>query len=350
MSVAPAETSAGNTPALVCFVSYARADLNSDLRVFLDLLEEALLPKVALFRDVVDIDLGQDFKQRLGIGLRTASVMLCLYSPRQFRSDWCAREWAYFEARCKRKGVPTRIVPILWEHCRPPRRIRHLQYDNEALGLDDRAVRSLARLGHGNVQLGAVVVNIAKAVKSHAVTELPSDDETIQPFDTEPAWSRHAHLIAPAIAAVAISAVGVGVVSHCSGRTIPPKLPDAGVEVATTPVSTSTPATDGSTTLPVTTTTESTKPPVDAGSDAKVIKPKPDDGTVKKDSGAAAAQTVEAGTEQGVDCSNGCCLDKPQSGQCLSAGKAKYDTLTPVDQSKVGVQCAGKTVTRCKQP
>ena len=107
------------------FVSYAHTD-NGD--GWVAALVEAIKQTHARFRpaqpwrlffDTHAIHTLDDWENRIGLGLRTARVMLALVSPAYFRSEWCRREWQTFRAHERRRGRAGGCVAVLYLETEP---------------------------------------------------------------------------------------------------------------------------------------------------------------------------------------------------------------------------------------
>ncbi|MEZ5401624.1 MAG: toll/interleukin-1 receptor domain-containing protein [Bryobacteraceae bacterium] len=90
-----------------------------------------------VFLDKGEIELGQNWLPRLLDGLQHSGVLLCMYTPRYFASDWCGREVAYFERRHEQApGIKHPcVIPVLWDIPLDeiPRAMGSVQYNHKSL-------------------------------------------------------------------------------------------------------------------------------------------------------------------------------------------------------------------------
>lgn len=118
----------------VFFASYARDD-NRDAKLgkAIGLLRERVCAKLGLplsdapevaFFDEEDITTGSDWEQRLGDGVRTTRVLICLCSPMFLGREYCAKEFEVFRQRVENAGAAMHgkvaIIPVIWERGSPP--------------------------------------------------------------------------------------------------------------------------------------------------------------------------------------------------------------------------------------
>jgi hypothetical protein len=93
------------------FFSYKRNDesnaWHTGLKVALERwvseeLEEELEGKTArIFFDLVDINIGAVWKERIIKALRASRCLVAVWSPEYFRSKYCVAEWLTFDKRSK---------------------------------------------------------------------------------------------------------------------------------------------------------------------------------------------------------------------------------------------------------
>lgn len=131
------------------FFSYARKDCDEYLKRFFDSLCDAIQRNEGLdrkkgeisFRDIDDIELGNDWGEYLERALQHSPVLVSVYTPWYFKRGYCGREFQVF---LDRQGVEYRngeargsekIIPILWikkKHLDkkdlPPRVAKKIQY------------------------------------------------------------------------------------------------------------------------------------------------------------------------------------------------------------------------------
>ena len=104
------------------FFSYARKNGGDELDRFVRKLESAVQQYVAVegsvsFFDKNDIELGASWPRELEDALRGAQVLVTLYSPAYFESEYCGKEWAAFASRFNveaTKGDEAPVFPVLW--------------------------------------------------------------------------------------------------------------------------------------------------------------------------------------------------------------------------------------------
>jgi FxsC-like protein len=75
------------------------------------------------FFDKRGIESGDKFDDRLAKALQSSRVLVCLYSRAYFRSDYCGKEFSFFQARIEqymaasatKNERPRVILPVLWD-------------------------------------------------------------------------------------------------------------------------------------------------------------------------------------------------------------------------------------------
>lgn len=107
------------------FLSYARLDRETDKHKCIERFFEDLNQRVramkkvreeyAGFFDSEGIETGEMWPQSLGHGLSSCRVLVCLYSPAYFASEYCGKEWAVFASRVRaaHPDKPPLILPVL---------------------------------------------------------------------------------------------------------------------------------------------------------------------------------------------------------------------------------------------
>ncbi len=111
------------------FFSYARADRDPYMVKFHDDLAnevrlnagETTSADIGFF-DSQDIEPGEEWPEKLAQALQSTRVLLSLYSPRYFASEYCGKEWSIFQSRIyaylqsapARTPRPPLIIPVLW--------------------------------------------------------------------------------------------------------------------------------------------------------------------------------------------------------------------------------------------
>ena len=112
------------------FLSYARLDRDDDrwetVRKFYEDLDEQIRPRKVIkegkagFYDGIGIQQGDQWPETLAAALNNCRVLLCLYSPAYFNSEYCGKELAVFNSRLalmppppKETKRPQLVIPIL---------------------------------------------------------------------------------------------------------------------------------------------------------------------------------------------------------------------------------------------
>lgn len=133
------------------FFSYARGSYDDYLKKFFDELSDRVRQRAGLprdtqvgFLDQQDLELGTAWSPALVRALQSTRVMVSLYSPAYFNSEYCGREWEFFRRRAelyaeraRARGAaaaepPPVIKPVIWLPLRPghqpPEPVSRLQY------------------------------------------------------------------------------------------------------------------------------------------------------------------------------------------------------------------------------
>lgn len=125
------------------FFSYARNDKSSYLDKFFKILRDEVMRKTAVkspteacFRDTDNIELGNRWTHELVNAIQTTKVLVCLYSPSYFGSEYCGKEVHVFQSRIveykkANPNTPDVILPVLWETPRTfsvPLSLKEIQY------------------------------------------------------------------------------------------------------------------------------------------------------------------------------------------------------------------------------
>jgi len=109
------------------FFSYARNDKSPYLDDFFEMLRSEVMRKTAVkspteacFRDTENIELGKRWTSELVNAIQTTKVLVCLYSPSYFISEYCGKEVFAFQSRIAeykktKLDPPDVILPVLWE-------------------------------------------------------------------------------------------------------------------------------------------------------------------------------------------------------------------------------------------
>lgn len=109
------------------FFSYRRADCDRFMRDFIyDLLQEVRALRgfgrdvTPVFFDQESIEVGNDWDEALLAALKESHVLVPLYSPAYFDSEYCGKEWQVFQlrrealAQLHRSPKPKVILPVVW--------------------------------------------------------------------------------------------------------------------------------------------------------------------------------------------------------------------------------------------
>lgn len=106
------------------FLSYARGDdVHEDGRLteFRRRLSSELTlqtgARADIFQDTSDIAWGQDWEQRIGGCIDSASFLVCMITPSFFGSEACRREVLRFALREQALGRTDLILPVYYIHC-----------------------------------------------------------------------------------------------------------------------------------------------------------------------------------------------------------------------------------------
>ena len=196
------------------FLSYARANYNGYLKKFFNELSSAvrdLLPapearEVGFFDQ--QLELGEEWSPAIATALQTSKVMVCLYSPAYFSSEYCGREWGVFQQRRQlcatssasgtKTNLPPVIKPVIWIPFRAdlPEVVTNTQYmrgdEAEAhnqMGL--KHMRSMhnkysSRYKEYIQELAKDIVETGKTYPLPPLPNLPSVEDVTSIFDLSP--------------------------------------------------------------------------------------------------------------------------------------------------------------------
>ncbi|HEX2205026.1 MAG TPA: TIR-like protein FxsC [Longimicrobium sp.] len=174
------------------FLSYARNDQDAYLEKFYEELCDAVArwsgrpAKEVAFRDTYAVDVGEQWTPELAGALQTARVLVPLYSPSFFASEYCGKEWAFFRLRQDEHlratpGAPRPpvILPVLWmppEALPPlPQVASEIQYAHPDFGdeyLEEGLRRLRVRRAHQEV-VEELAKRIVRAAQQHALPRAP---------------------------------------------------------------------------------------------------------------------------------------------------------------------------------
>jgi FxsC-like protein len=125
------------------FLSYTRANNDAYLSLFFNDLSEAIrdrrgkpqAEKVGFF-DQRALELGEEWDDSIVEALQSSPVLVAVYSPAYFKSEYCGKELALFHARCeaaRQAGgrLPPLVKPVIWVPFKPtelPPGVAGIQY------------------------------------------------------------------------------------------------------------------------------------------------------------------------------------------------------------------------------
>jgi hypothetical protein len=96
------------------FASYAREDIHEVLRR-VQVLRHKRLTRLRLFQDILDIDPGERWRQRLHTEIDNCDIVLLFWSTAAHDSEWVRREVRYALARRVTEYDPPEIIPVIIE-------------------------------------------------------------------------------------------------------------------------------------------------------------------------------------------------------------------------------------------
>jgi len=79
--------------------------------LFKSYLDEALNSDVKIFKDSQEIQSGNDWGLKIRKALITSKIMVSIFSPSYFRSEWCMKEFSTIYHRQKELGFLTLLNP-----------------------------------------------------------------------------------------------------------------------------------------------------------------------------------------------------------------------------------------------
>jgi hypothetical protein len=111
----------------IVFFSYARGDCDPYLDEFFKDVCAEIAPNVPFeaesedlsFRDKKSLRLGENWQSHIEGALQSTSVLVCMTSVKYFNSEFCGKEYYFFDAR-RRQGLaphqdpPAVILPVVW--------------------------------------------------------------------------------------------------------------------------------------------------------------------------------------------------------------------------------------------
>ena len=180
------------------FFSYKRDDWDNFMQDFLVDLKKEIARKTPrdvdddfVFKDQGEIVLGQNWRPRLLDGLQNSSVLVPIYTPGYFKSEWCGREFQFFQNRMlKAAGIDFPcIIPVIWdvETHHIPKAIASIAYKDDTLPPEysDKGMLLLTKLKGGRHKdaYWYSIEALSQAIVRAAKQKLPSLAEAPQPGD-----------------------------------------------------------------------------------------------------------------------------------------------------------------------
>jgi len=148
------------------------------------------------YMDDQRLKIGTQWPSELTRALATCRVLLPIFSPQYFNSEYCGKEWEIFDRRVVRHSWggsrPAVIIPVLWttmEIADLPEFVQHVQH-NQA-DLPNHYLREglygIMKLGKYREAYKETVLCLARAIVDAAAAELAPLDESEQvPLDQIP--------------------------------------------------------------------------------------------------------------------------------------------------------------------
>lgn len=178
------------------FLSYTRANNDVFLKKFFADLSDVVRElrgdptgREVGFFDQQDLELGEDWDASLVEALQTSKVIVPVFSPAYFKSEYCGRELALFRQRCVAavatgQPLPPLIKPVIWVAPREgniPAALGAGQYtlgDPQGLQNTKGLKHILKRLGDLQTKYNDLVEDLAQQIvragDSHPIARLPS--------------------------------------------------------------------------------------------------------------------------------------------------------------------------------
>ncbi len=165
------------------FLSHKSDDWDDFMREFLADVQDGVGRRAKrakdedfVFLDKGEIALGQNWLPRLLDGLQNSSVLLAMYTPRYFGSEWCGREVEFFQRRqAELKLDYPCVIPVLWDIPQEeiPGVVASIQYKDDSLpaAYSEEGMLGLARRKKGRYRdeyvdaVDAIVDAIVRACK-----------------------------------------------------------------------------------------------------------------------------------------------------------------------------------------
>jgi FxsC-like protein len=196
------------------FFSYTRGNNDAYLRLFFkDLSEEIRLRKglpkdtVVGFFDQQEIELGATWDETIIDALQDSKVMVSIYSPGYFQSQYCGKEWEIFMQRCKlhreqriRAGdlnadLPPSIKPSFWlpfsisNLHQEVQAIQYMRGDPSAIYNSEGLRYALVQISEHRAEYNQFVIQLAKDIIDTAGKyQLPRLEQLPQLREVESAW------------------------------------------------------------------------------------------------------------------------------------------------------------------
>ena len=180
------------------FFSYSRDDFSPFMKQFLEDLREAVRLRMGygqkdefVFLDNGEITIGEDWKPELLDGLQSSRILLCMYTVRFFRREWCGREIEFFRLRQKAlagtKQEHPSIIPVIWfvDESEIPASVSQITFKDDTFPQEyaDRGMLQLTQQKEGKYQgqywqsvnalADAIKTSAAQPVQLPALTDPP---------------------------------------------------------------------------------------------------------------------------------------------------------------------------------
>ncbi|GAA3201119.1 TIR-like protein FxsC [Actinocorallia longicatena] len=179
------------------FLSYARGHFDTGshphkwiVKFFRDLcadIAELTGSPTPGYMDKQRLEIGTRWPFELTDALATCKVLLPIFSPQYFTSDYCGKEWEIFSRRITRHpwgdDPPKVIIPVHWTPMEIedlPEMVRHVQHRQADLPqhYQREGLYGIMRLGKYREAYKETVLHLARAIVKAAGVELTPLDES----------------------------------------------------------------------------------------------------------------------------------------------------------------------------
>jgi hypothetical protein len=177
------------------FVSYARIDddatygrLRTYVKDVANMYRSATGSTVAIFTDVDSIAAGENWKDRIRLGLASSSILLAFVSPAYLRSINCREEFTEFYSFLRTNSTLRLIIPLLYS---PRERLERLFSDDllwrDICAINDVDISTLRTEELGSAQWVGSVERVASRIDDvlSAVESRPQDPMDITPVGSD---------------------------------------------------------------------------------------------------------------------------------------------------------------------